>query len=629
VGAFYFWIIGIGAEPVRFAWDTGLVEYYKLPGPTVVRGTYAVRGYYDLLARAFAHGKLYLPIEPQPELLALPNPWEDPANERFRVLDTVLYQRHYYLYHGAAPVLLLFTPWYLLTRHDLPENFAAFLLALGGYFFLSLLFLQLLFFLSRPISAALSLLCLLALGIGSSVPFLLHRALLYEVAIACGFCCVSAGFYFLFRRLTDIRRRVLWSALSGLSFGLAIGCRPHLGLAAACAFVFLLLWSDPAERFRRKDVLAFALPVIACGLAITAYNYARFGNPLEFGLRYQLGENSYQNVHLSLVNVVPGLYYLLLCPPDLVPEFPFVRLAYREPFDALIHLPARYFLEPIGGVLSLCPVALLAVLTPLVRRRFGGRRGIFAFVLTMLVFTIACILFLAATGLTSQRYEVDFQPFLVLVACVIGYEFLGNLPQLPRAFCTVSLAVLLLYTIGANAALALQGPYDQFVQASPHTYVQIAKWFSPMEAYRPLENPSLRVQAEFDLPWPCTLGREPLLSAGEFGSRYLLSSQCVSDGRIRLFSETSFRSPDWRTVEVDYVPGLNRAALEYNPQNRIMTVSWNGQVVLQHRLRFLVTAPSQIYLGWDPTLGNKLTFPRRMAMLQQEVLPAPNWATLP
>ncbi len=295
----------------------------------------------------------------------------------------------------------------------------------------------------------------------------------------------------------------------------------------------------------------------------------------------------------------------------------------------MIHLPARYFLEPIGGVLSLCPLALLAILTPLVRRRFGGRRGIFAFVVTMLVFTIGCILFLAATGLTSQRYEVDFQPFLVLVACVIGCELLGNLRQLPRIFSTAALALLLLYSIGANAALALQGPYDQFVQASPHTYVQIAKWFSPIKAYRPLENPSLRVQAEFDLPWPCTLGREPLLAAGEFGSRYLLSSQCITDGRMRLFSETSFRSPDWRSVDVDYVPGLNRAALEFNPQTRIMTVSWNGQVVLQHQLRFLVTAPSQIHLGWDPTLGNKLTFPRRMAMLQQEVWSPPKPAALP
>jgi hypothetical protein len=614
VGAFYFWIIGIGAEPTRFAWNSGLEKYYGLPGPTVIEGTYAVRGYYDLLARAFVHGKLYLPVDPQPELLALPNPYEDPTNERYRMLDTVLYHGHYYVYHGAAPVLLMFAPWYLLTHHDLPENFAAFLMALGGYFFLSILFLRLLSFVSLPISGALAMLCLLALGIGQSIPFMLHRALLYEVAIACGFCCVSAGFYFLFRWLTAVRASALWAALAGVSFGLAIGCRPHLGLAAACAFVFLLL-----QRFTRKDVLAFVLPVIACGLAIVAYNYARFGDPLEFGLRYQLGEASYQNIRLSMVNVVPGLYYLLVCPPDLVPVFPFFRLAFRAPFDGLMHLPARYFLEPTAGILGLCPVAFLAILTPLCRQGFGGRRGVFAFVSIMLVFSAGCILFLAATGLTSQRYEVDFEPFLLFVACIAACEFRGNLPKLPRIFSTAALVFLLIYAIGANAALALQGPYDQFVQASPHAYVQLAKWFSPLEAYRLLENPPLRAQAEFDLPWPCTLGRQPLISAGEFGTRYLLSMQCVTVGRIRLFSETSYRSPDWQTVDVDYIPGLNRAGLEFDPQDRSMSVSWNGHVVLQHRLRFLITAPSQIHFGWDPTLGNQHEFPRRIVVRRQEL----------
>ena len=623
VGAFYFWIIGIGAEPARFAWNSGLDKYYGLPGPTVVKGTYSVRGYYDLLARAFLNRKLYLPVDPQPELLALPNPWEDPTNEPYRLLDTVLYHGHYYLYHGPVPVLLLFTPWYLLTAHDLPENFAAFLFSLGGYLFLSRLLLDILSFVSLRISGTLLTLCLLALGIGQAVPFLLHRALLYEVAIACGFCCVSAGFYFLFRWLTASRRRLMWSGFSGLAFGLAIGCRPHLGLAAVCAFAFLFLLSDPAapflDRFTRKDVLTFALPVIACGLAIVSYNYARFANPLEFGLRYQLGEASYQNIRLSSVNVVPGLYYMLFCPPDLVPEFPFIRLAFRAPFDALVHLPARYFLEPAAGVLSLCPIASIAILIPLCRKRFGGRHGVFAFVLTILVFAIGCLLFLAATGLTSQRYEVDFEPFLLFVACLVAFELLSHLPKLSRICGTAVLYLLLIYAIGANAALALQGPYDQFVQATPHTYVQLAKWFSPLPAYRPLENPPLRVQAEFDLPWPCTMGREPLISAGEFGSRYLLSAQCASDVQVRLFSETSFRSPDWRTVDVDYLPGLNRLGLEFTPQNRTMTVSWNGKVVLRHGLRFLVTAPSQIHFGWDPTLGNNVTFPRRIVVLQQNV----------
>ncbi|MGA2882486.1 MAG: hypothetical protein ABSG13_26320 [Bryobacteraceae bacterium] len=624
VGAFYFWIIGIGAESNRFAWNSGLDKYYGLPGPVVAKGSWDVNGYYDLLGRAFAGGHLYLPINPQPELLALSNPQDNRVNGPYKLLDTVLYQRRYYLYHGAAPALALFAPWYLLTAHDLPENFAAFLFALGGYFFLSILFLQIIAFLSRPVPVVLVTLCLLALGLGQSVPFLLHRVKVYEVAIASGYCCLSAGFYFLFRSLTTSRGPVLWSALSGLAFGLAIGSRPHLGLAAACAFVLLFLLADPGkhflQRFAGKDVRAFALPVIACCLALAAYNYARFGGPLEFGLRYQLADTPYQDIRLSPSNVIPGLYYLLLCPPDLVPEFPFFRLAWREPFDSSVHLlPPRYFLEPTGGLLGLCPLAWIAILTPFCRKRFGGRREVFAFVSTMLVFVVACVLFVATTGLMSQRFEVDYQPFLVFVACVVACELLGVLRARTRMFATAALAVLLIYTVGANAALALQGPYDQFVQASPGTYIQLSKWFSPFARFRLVENPALSLEASFDFSAPCKPEREPLISAGEFGSRYLLSEECWGDGRMQLNSETSVQSSERQTVDVAYTPGLNLVGVRFTPEDRTMTVSWNGKVVLRHRLRFLITAPSQIHFGWDPTWGNKTMFPRKIVVFEEQL----------
>lgn len=630
VAALYFWVIGIGAESRRFAWNSDINRIYGLPSPAIAKGGYGVYGYYDLLARGFIGGKLYLPVNPQPELLALPNPYLDSANRTYRLLDTVLYKQHYYLYHGPVPVLLLFAPWYGLTRHDMPENFAAFLFALGGYFFLSLLFLNLLRFVSIRVPVVLFTPCLLALGIGQSVPYMLHRALLYEVAIACGFCCVSAGFYLLFRWLTIPGKRTLWAGLSGLSFGLAIGCRPQLALAAIAALLFMLFLRDPGtrfpQRFTRKDVVAFCLPVIACGLGIAAYNYARFGSPLEFGLRYQLGEASYQNIRLSPVNVIPGLYYLLLCPPDLVAEFPFVRLALRQPFDAVANLlPARYFLELTGGVLALSPIAVIAFLIPFGRKRFSGSRGVFAFVLTVFGFTVSCILFVAATGLTSQRYEVDFAPFLLFVACVVACVLVVYLRKWTRLFATAALIALLLFTIGANLALAVQGPYDQFVQASPHTYVQLARWFSPLERFRQVENPVLHVAASFALPASCPPGKEPLITTGEFGTRYLLSSWCLGDGRIRLLSETSYRSPDWQWVDVPYVPGWNRVELNFTPRDRIMAITWNGKVVLRHPLRFLITSPSQILFGWDPTWGNTNVFPWQIDVSQVKMsLPDPS-----
>ena len=185
MGALYFWLIGIGAVPERFAWNSGLDAYYGLSQHAVVLGDKGVDGYYDLLGRAFANGQLRLPVEPAPQLLALSDPWSDEINRPYRLLDTVLYQRHYYLYHGATPAVLLFAPWYLITRHDFPENFATFLFSLGGYLFLSALFARIFASLSIRLPFGLYVLFLLALGLSQTVPFLLQRADVYEVAISC------------------------------------------------------------------------------------------------------------------------------------------------------------------------------------------------------------------------------------------------------------------------------------------------------------------------------------------------------------------------------------------------------------------------------------------------------------
>jgi hypothetical protein len=92
--------------------------------------------------------------------------------------------------------------------------------------------------------------------------------------------------------------------------------------------------------------------------------------------------------------------------------------------------------------------------------------------------------------------------------------------------------------------------------------------------------------------------------------------ECLEDGRLELISETSVQSSERQTVDVVYSAGMNLMALSFTPEDHTMTVSWNGKVVLRQRLRFLITAPSQINFGWDPTWGNKITFPRRMVVFK-------------
>jgi len=624
VAALYFWIIGIGPVGERFSWDNVLEHDYGLAKPGTVSGSDAVNGYYDLLGRAFASAQLHLPVEPAPELLALPDPWREQSNRPYRLLDAALYRQHFYLYHGATPALLLFAPWYLITRQDFPENSAALLFALGGYFFLSALFTQVLSFFSIRLPLALYGLFLVALGVAQSVPFLLHRVKVYEVAIACGFFCQSAGFYFLYRCLIDSKHAPRWAALSGTLFGLAIGCRPHLAAEAICIVLLLLLLPSSAKSFAwgwtRSEVVAFAVPVAICVLAIAGYNYARFDSPLEFGTGYLLGDDAYRNFRISPANLVRGLYYLIVCPPNLVAEFPFVRLALRPLFNTASALPAGYFLEPTAGVLSLCPITVLAPLVLTWRKLWVNYHPIAVLVAAMFIGAAASIFIIAAVPFSSQRYEVDFLPFLLFAACVVAALFIGtSQPIAIRAAATISVAVAILYSIGANLALGIQGPYDQFVQASPGSYVHLARWFSPVKRFRPLLNPRLQVQAVFELS-SCPSRQEPLLSAGEFGSRYLLSIDCIGPGRIRLISESSVRHPDVRTVDLPFTPGRYTVGLNYSPADRSMEVTWNGNVVLCQSLRFLVTTPSQLHYGWDPSLGNETRFEGRITPLPGELL---------
>jgi len=58
------------------------------------------------------------------------------------------------------------------------------------------------------------------------------------------------------------------------------------------------------------------------------------------------------------------------------------------------------------------------------------------------------------------------------------------------------------------------------------------------------------------------------------------------------------------------------------PADRIMSVTWNGRHSGAAELPFLITAPSQIHFGWDPTFGSKHTFAGRIAVLElPEVAP--------
>lgn len=87
---------------------------------------------------------------------------------------------------------------------------------------------------------------------------------------------------------------------------LAPGCRPQYALAALllCA-VYIWYLRGP-----RREALWFGAPIAICGFLLLWYNFARFGNPLEFGTSYQLTAST-STRGVSLHSAKPGGGFLL------------------------------------------------------------------------------------------------------------------------------------------------------------------------------------------------------------------------------------------------------------------------------------------------------------------------------
>lgn len=548
VGLYYLWAARAATEGYAWGRDTG--------------------GYYNLLGRAFAGGHLYVPLEPKPELLRLPDPWDPNVDDALKMHDLALFNGRYYLYHGAAPAVLLFAPWRLITGRDLPENFALFVFCLGGFCFSAATVLRLLRDSGVRTGPLLLALILLALGLCTDVPFLLSRVWVYEIAIAGGFFCVSAAFCFL------VRGGKYAAALSGLLFGAAVACRPHLIFCGAIAAIWLAWFS----RRGRRELAGFLLAFAGAGAAIALYNYLRFDNPLEFGLRYLLTGAFQNRIDLHPRNWPLGVYFMLLAPPHFSSVFPWVWMLLRYPFDSSANsFPPHYFIEPTVGALWLAPFLFAAAVA----------RGLSR---TIAASTLAVTAFLVTTHMSTQRYEVDFLPLAVTAAAAAAGVFIAGRRGIARAALTLLFGICVLFGAVVNLALGISGPYEELRKNRPLRYVRIARSLSPFAETRPILNPHIDVEFTAAIANPPDGFREPLLSIGH--NQYRLYVERTAAG-VRLISQS-----EASTLTVDRA-GTEplRVSTVFSPEARKLTTSIDGRETFTHDAATIIAAPAGVRPG--------------------------------
>lgn len=409
-------------------------------------------GYYGLLTEAFLHGQLHLRLEPDPRLLALNNPYAGPQGVE-RPHDMSYYQDRFYLYYGATPALLLYLPWRIVTGTYLGEALGAVLLLYGGVLLGSawLIAARRRWFPHLPGGWLLLMLAMF----GFAPPLLPEAAsnTFYIVPIAGAFFCLMAAFVATSLALTTsrIRAQAGWLALASLAWGCAVGARPVYvaGLLVLAVPAGWLWWRTGRESRWRWPGLqllgATVVPAALVGLALMTYNYLRFDDPFDFGIRYSLASGDLREARL------------------VGPEFVAKNLSLYL-FEARSVIRYAPFLIPDANAWGLVPhltIVLLGLLFPLSWRHPPLRDARWILTGVLLAGTAVANLGLLSLFFGEQeRYLLDFSPPLLLLASFTALAVLDQAGRLRSALVSRSVRWLV-------AALALYAVASGFLFAMP------------------------------------------------------------------------------------------------------------------------------------------------------------------
>jgi len=516
--------------------------------------------HYHLLTDAFLAGRVSLEPPPPPELLALPDPYDPESNAPWRACrDCSLFGGRYYLYFGAAPVLTLFLPFRLLTGVQLEEKHAAMLFFWGSVVLQSALVL----FVGRRFcpraGRSTRALLLLLVAFSNFQPFILRRAIVYEVPPAAGAFFVSGAVLCLLLGTAAERPSALWLLLGSLCLGLAVASRPHHVLVTPLLLPLLARLGRRPGRPRENWRLAAAmlLPLVLCCAGIAAYNHHRFGRFWEFGQSYVLAEVNFTTHEMvSLENISSHLALSLLAPPSVDFDFPFFHM-YPAWFPDLPH-PRRQ-LESTAGVFACVPAAGLALASPLLlwRRRADGRT-LAAWSVGLLLAGLTTATFVASHRVTSVRYLPDFCTYFLLSAALVALQLdhgLAAARSVWRALFRAALLVLISYGTIVNLAVGLTGYYDLYRKTRPQEYARIEDAFFPLQ--RQLlrwSGPHGALRLELQLPERPSPKAETLVRLdGDAGEDALCVRRARDGGVVFRFHHGSERS--LRSVPLSLEPG--------------------------------------------------------------------------
>jgi len=464
-----------------FFGSDGTFEFRRIDGHAEYdreRG-YFGRGYYPNLTDGFLRLHVSMAEEPHANLKALRDPWTPEERGRadaWGLWDASYYRGKYYMYWTAVPVFLLYIPFRLIA-HGYPGE------GLAAAFFAAWAFIASVLFVRRALAGRKLQIpmpvWILLLGLGNFIPFALVFARTYEVANLAGTAMGATWAWALLRFLqSSTRRHAFWM---GLWLGMAVAARPNVGvLVIPAAAAFFAIEKSTRWRSARAALVPFAA---ICALLI-AYNVARFGEPFEFGTKYQITILSMMDQKVcslctpaELARFLNNVVQYLAAPVGVWSKFPFA-VAYNAQLDPATMFPAGT--EQTAGVGAMISLTIIGSLVALVL--FALREKVDASTRGAILVMAGgwLVMFgLAACWFIVARYTLDFALLMTMasVVCIeTALERLSGLVRRPAILKSV-VVVLAGYSIFFGVALGLEGKDGAFRKQNPETYRWLATPF--------------------------------------------------------------------------------------------------------------------------------------------------------
>ena len=371
---------------------------------------------YIELAKALAHGQLYVDAQPSASLMGMDNPYD--TNARFEnsveyLWDYAYFNGHYYVYFGILPVLIYQLPFYLLTGGEFPVAISVAISSVAmciGVVFLLRNICQRWF---GEMTQAMFLILLLVLLCGSWAVYACAVPGHYVLPIVTGLACLVWGLAFWIDSTRGGNINIPKAVAGSLFVALTLACRPQL-MAGGLLGIVLLAYcfkKMTKKRFLESALIAI-VPFVVVFVLVGMYNAARFGSPFDFGANYNLTTNDMTHRTFSIDRLPLALFAYLFQTPSMIFTYPYlVGTSLASDYYGLTISETMW-----GGLFCLSPVLLCSCL--LMVKRFRERMTSMAFALSLcsLVVGLILVVFDANGAGILMRYFMDFGFFFSLSA---------------------------------------------------------------------------------------------------------------------------------------------------------------------------------------------------------------------